>query len=400
MIELSAALQILTNTVAESGRPAVGVERVSLSEAAGRVLAEDVHAAAPVPLHDYSAMDGYAVLTADLSGDGPWTLPVRGECRTGHPTARFEPGTAVRIFTGAGVPPGADAVVMQENATRDGELVMVRQAPRVGENVRRAGEDLASGALALARGTRLTGYQVGLLAAVDRSEVLVARRPLVSVLCTGDELRPPGTPGAVGLAESNGVALVALSEQVGARASALPILRDDAGATRVAIEQAAGRYDVVLTVGGVSVGDHDLVRPTLLELGAEVLFAKVAIKPGKPVMLARLGRAWVLGLPGNPASAQVTFALFGMLLLRSLQGDAHPAPARRLGRLAATFRQKPGRLGLYRARLEGADVTILDNQASGAATAIAWANCFAIVASDVEALPEGAPIEVLMHADF
>lgn len=400
MIELHEALQLIRERAAPAERPAVGIERVSLSGAAGRVLAEDVHALAPLPLHDYSAMDGYAVSIHDLSGPGPWRLPLHGECRTGHPSPVFRPGGALRIFTGAAVPSGADAVVMQENTTAEGDAVVVRQAPRLGEHVRRAGEDLEAGARALGRGTRLTGYQVGLLAAVDRAEVQVARRPQVGVLCTGDELRPAGSPGAPGLAESNGVALAALAEQTGARTAMLPILADDREATRSALRDAARTYDVVLTVGGVSVGDHDLVRPMLSELGAEIVFAKVAIKPGKPVMLARLDRAWILGLPGNPASAQVTFSVFGMLLLRALQGDAEPEPARRVVRLAAPVRQKAGRLGLYRGRVKGGEVELLDNQASGAATAIAWANCFAIVPSAVEELPAGAPIEVLMHADF
>jgi molybdopterin molybdotransferase len=278
--------------------------------------------------------------------------------------------------------------------------VVVRQAPRPGDHVRRAGEDLRAGDVALARGTRILGFQVGLLAAVDRSEVLVARRPQVGVFCTGDELRPPVSPGAPGLAESNGVALVALARQTGAQASSGPVLKDDARATRSALEQAASQYDVVLTVGGVSVGDHDLVRPTLLELGAQVLFSKVAIRPGKPVMLARLGRAWVLGLPGNPASAQVTFALFGMPLLRALQGDAEAQAPRRVLPMAAPFRHNPGRLGVYRGRTRGTEVEIFDNQASGAATAMAWANCFVIIPSDASEIPRGAPVEVLLHAEL
>jgi molybdopterin molybdotransferase len=400
MIELAAAMDLLFGAVSEVQPPAAGMERVSLAEAAGRVLCEDVQACLPVPLHDYSAMDGYAVCASDLSGSAPWTLAVSGECRTGHPAAPFQPGAAVRIFTGAALPPGADAVVMQENTSLDGERVVVQQAPRPGEHVRRAGEDLRAGDVALPRGTRLSGYQVGLLAAVDRSEVLVARRPQVGVFCTGDELRPAGNPGGPGLAESNGVALVALARQAGGAASAGPLLLDDARATRQALEQAVARYDVVLTVGGVSVGDHDLVRPTLIELGAEIVFAKVAIRPGKPVMLARLGRAWVLGLPGNPASAQVTFSIFGMPLLRALQGDARPQPERRLMRLAAPFRQKPGRLGLYRGRTRGVEVELFENQASGAATAIAWANCFVVMPSEVEELPQGASVEVLMHAEL
>jgi molybdopterin molybdotransferase len=399
MIELSAALELLFQTVSGREIP-LGVERVSLDQAAGRVLAEDVRAVVPVPLHDYSAMDGYAVRSEDLAGSGPWTLPIVGECRTGHPTAQFRRGSAVRIFTGAAVPPGADAVVMQENTAAEAGAVVVRQAARPGENVRRAGEDLAAGDLALARGTRLSGFQLALLATVDRSEVLVARAPRVGVVCTGDELRPPGNPGGPGLAESNGVALVALARQLGGVAAVAPLLADDAVATRRVLEQAAASYDVVLTVGGVSVGDHDLVRPTLVELGAEIVFAKVAIRPGKPVMLARLGRTWLLGLPGNPASALVTFAFLGAPLLRALQGDLAPLPEKRGLRLAAAFRQGPGRLGLYRGRTRGGEVEILSNQASGASTAMAWGNCFVLVPADVRELGAGDLVEVVLHAEL
>jgi molybdopterin molybdotransferase len=405
MIELSAALELLFQTVSRaaagrSSEPALGVERVSLDQAAGRVLAEDVRAVVPVPRHDYSAMDGYAVHSADLAGSDPWSLPVVGECRTGHPTAAFRRGAAVRIFTGAAVPLGADAVVMQENTTADGDAVVVRQAVRPGENIRRAGEDLGAGDLALVRGTRLRGFQLGLLATVDRSEVLVARAPRVGVLCTGDELRPPGSPGAPGLAESNSVGLVALARGLGAQAAVAPLVADEPAATRRALEEAALAYDVVLTVGGVSVGDHDLVRPTLTELGAEMVFAKVAIRPGKPVLLARLGRSWILGLPGNPASALVTFAFLGAPLLRALQGDQEASPERRILRLAAPFRQGSGRLGLYRGRTRGGDVEILSNQASGASTAMAWGNCFVLVPADVRELGAGEAVEVVLHAEL
>jgi len=413
MIELSAALELLFQTVSGSASvaaassagagsrgPALGVERVSLDRAAGRVLAEDVRATVPVPLHDYSAMDGYAVDSADLVGGGPWTLPVVGQCRTGHPTALFQRGGAVRIFTGAALPAGANAVVMQENTTAEADAVVVRQAVRPGENVRRAGEDLRAGDVALARGTRLSGFQVALLATVDRAEVLVARAPRVGVLCTGDELRPAGNPGGPGLAESNGVALVALARQLGGEAARAPLLADDAVATRRALQQAASSYDVVLTVGGVSVGDHDLVRPTLVELGAEIVFAKVAIRPGKPVLLARLGGAWILGLPGNPASALVTFAFLGAPLLRALQGDREPLAEKRSLRLTSAFRQNPGRLGLYRGRTVGAEVEILSNQASGASTAMAWGNCFVLVPADVRELGAGDAVEVVLHAEL
>lgn len=408
MIDLDGALDLLSRSAAafvDGGTPGaergvLGAERVALGEAVGRVLAEDVRAQVPAPLHDYSAMDGYAVATADFVGAGPFELPIVGESRTGHANEGFHLGTAMRIFTGSALPEGANAVIMQENVRVEGQRLHAPLAPKPGANVRRAGEDLQAGDVALAKGTRISSFQLGLLASVERTEVLVARRPRVAILCTGDELRPPGLPGGPGLAESNGPAVAALVEVAGGIAVRAPIVPDEPGATRAAIAQAAACSDVVVTVGGASVGDHDWVRPALAELGGEVIFSKVAIRPGKPVLLARLGQSWVLGLPGNPGSAQITFALFGVRLLRLLQGDRRAVPTRRTARLLEPLRRPQDRTWIAWAELVGEEARVLRNQSSGASTASAESNGFVLVAPGAGELEVGTRVDVILHAEL
>jgi molybdopterin molybdotransferase len=394
-----------------AGVARLGRERLPVGEAAGRVLAEAVVARRAFPAVDASAMDGYAVRVADFAGAPPFRLPVvAGESRAGGPPPELPPERACRIFTGAQLPTGADAVVMQEEVTRDGAWATFATRPRSGQHVRAAGEDLAVGDLAIAEGTRLHAGHVSLAASLDRGELVVARAPAVSILCTGDELHPPGSAHAAGpaaIAESNGVALAALARRLGARPRVVPPVGDDLEATVAALGEALAGADLVLTVGGVSVGDHDLVRPAMERLGVAVDFYKVAIKPGKPLVFgARPGTSGptrVLGLPGNPASALTTFALFGAPLVRALQGDAAPLPLLLPARLGAPVRHKPGRLEFVRVTLErrGAELVAapLANQASGATTSMGWAEAFALVPLEAGDLPEGAPVDVLRLGD-
>lgn len=378
------------------GAEVLGRERVFLSDAPQRVLAEDVVARSALPPFDHSAMDGYAFNRADLTGDGPWELRVAGESRTGHAAPTLEPGSACRIFTGAALPAGATCVEMQENVTRANDVISLQAVPREGANIRRAGEDLPEGATALAAGTRLSGWHLGVAAALERPQLVVARRPRVTVISTGDELRAPGEPGRpASIPESNGVAITALARSVGADAHLAPLLRDDREATVRALSEAVDSNDILVTIGGVSVGDHDLVRPSLEAAGVDLDFWKVAIKPGKPLVLGRKGNRRVLGLPGNPVSAQLTFLLFGLPLLRALQGEAAIGPHFSTAKLASPLRQKGGRRGFYRGILEGDTITPLGNQASGNIASLAQANALAVLHEDLTAADAGAEVPVL-----
>jgi molybdopterin molybdotransferase len=384
--------------------PAVGTERVNLRDAARRVLARRVVARAPFPPFDASAMDGYAVAFSDFAGDGPWSLDVTTESRVGRLPPPLAQKTACRIFTGAPVPSGADSVVMQEDVVRDGDRATFRAAPLFGSHIRRTGEDLAAGGVALEPGTRLGAFQLALAASLDHPELVVAERPRVTILCTGDELRAPGEPPRPGsIAESNAIGLRLLAEQAGAAVSIAPLVGDDLDATHAAIERGLASSDLLVTVGGVSVGDHDVVRPALERAGVTLGFWKVAIKPGKPLALGSLGKARVLSLPGNPASSMVTFALFGMPLLRSMQGDKNPLPGLLLARLGSRIARKPGRLEFLRSALTVKDgaLTVLpfSNQASGAVTTMAWSDALAIVPAEATSLAEGEMLEVLRVSD-
>jgi molybdopterin molybdotransferase len=384
--------------------PRVGAERVNLRDAAGRVLARPVVARGPFPPFAGSAMDGYAVAVTSFTGDGPWTLDVSAESRMGQAPGTLVSGTTCRIFTGAPVPAGADTVVMQEDVTRDGQRAIFKVAPDRGAHVRQAGEDLALDAVALPEGTRLGAFQLALAASLDHPELLVAERPRVTIICTGDELRAPGDPARAGtIAESNSIGLRLLAEQGGASVTVAPLVGDDLGATRAAVERGLAASDLLITVGGVSVGDHDVVRPALEQAGVSLGFWKVAIKPGKPLALGRAGRVRVLSLPGNPASAMVTFALFGLPLLRTMQGDKNPLPLILRARLGSRITRKPGRLEFVRSRLamtSGAlTVLPLSNQASGAVTSMAWSDALAIVAAEATSLAEGEMVDVLRVSD-
>lgn len=384
--------------------PLVGAERVNLRDAAGRVLARPLVARGPFPPFAASAMDGYAVAASCFADEGPWTLEVTGESRVGREPARLASGTACRIFTGAPVPQGADTVVMQEDVVREGPRVVFERAPDRGAHIRQLGEDIAAGAVALETGARLGAFQLALAASLDHPELVVAERPRVTVICTGDELRAPGDPVRPGtIAESNAIGLRLLAEQAGAAVTVAPLVGDDLPATRAAVERGLCSSDLLVTVGGVSVGDHDVVRPALEQAGVALGFWKVAIKPGKPLALGRAGRVRVLSLPGNPASSLVTFTLFGLPLLRAMQGDKNPLPTVLRARLGSRITRKPGRLEFVRSRLTmtGDLLTVipLSNQASGAVTSMAWSDALAVVPAEATSLAEGEMLDVLRVSD-
>ena len=396
MLPFDEALRRILNAA-----PRMASERIGLGHASGRVLAEDLLARAPLPGFDYSAMDGYAVARADFEGSGPWSLPVRGESRAGALAPELTRGSACRIFTGAAIPSGADTVVMQEDVARAADVARFATPPELGAHIRRQGEDMAEGAQALRRGTRLTPFQIGLAAAVDRSEFLVTRQPRVTILCTGEELRSPGSPAIAGsIPDSNGPALAALVAAAGGQPTLAARTGDDLQATEAALRDALRGSDLLLTVGGVSVGEHDLVRAALAHVGVELEFWKVAIRPGKPLAFGRLGDTLILGLPGNPVSAQLTFALFGMPLIRAMQGDERPTPPRARARLHSALRQKPGRTGFYRAALQGDLAISASNQASGSAVSLAHADALLILPAESSGVEAGDSVEMIRLAEL
>jgi molybdopterin molybdotransferase len=351
------------------------VETVPLIEAAGRWAAEDVIARRTQPAADLSTMDGYAIRFADLPG--PWR--VVGESRAGSGFAgAIERGGAARIFTGAPVPAGADAILVQEEATREGDaLRLAGEGPAgVGSSIRRRGSDFAEGALLIARGERVTTGRIAAAATGGHGTLAVRRRPRVTLISTGDELVPPGMPAeAPMLPASNGVMLQAL---LGSSADVrdVGIVPDRLDALVEALR--AAETDIIVTSGGASVGDHDLVRPALAAIGAGIDFWRIAMRPGKPLLAGRRGDAVVLGLPGNPVSAFVTAQLFLLPLIAHVGGAAEALPRSEPAMLDAPLPAVGARDDYVRAWHADGRVRPLANQDSGAVATLAQANALIV----------------------
>lgn len=389
----------------------VGTETATIASAGGRVLRRDVLARASIPRFDNSAMDGYAVATADLpeEDDFPtkeqFSLKVAGESRAGGDSGVLPPRTACRIFTGAPLPVRADAVIMQENVRREGDGIFFEARPKPWQHVRKLGEDMKLGEKALSVGTRLSAGALALAAMLDQAEVLVARRPRVTILSTGDELRAPGSPDSFGsIPESNSPAIAQLALGAGADVTIAGVVRDDPAEIERAILDALASCDLLVTVGGVSVGDHDYVKPALERAGVSLDFWKVAIKPGKPLVVGHGQHAHVIGLPGNPASAMVTFALFGVPMLRAMQRDASPLPFVIPVQLGKARPRVKERLEIARVRLvrQGTRLVAMphDNQASGAATALADSDGVALLPPGTGTWDVGAEVDVVRWSDL
>lgn len=297
-------------------------EELPLDQALGRVLAEPPLARVNLPPFDNAAMDGYAVSTRDLAGEGPWRLPVSDRIAAGDTrSVTLRPGTAARIFTGARIPAGADAVIMQERVRRDGDWLIVLETPRASLNIRRRGEDQRAGEVPLPSGHLLTAPRLALLAGTGIPGVSIFRRLRVGLFSTGSELREPGSPLRHGqIYNSNRVMLRALLAQPWIELTDYGILRDDAGAIRAAIRRAAEENDVVISSGGVSAGEEDHVLDALRRENAALDVLKVAIRPGKPLTVGRVAGALYVGLPGNPYAAAVTFGQIARPALRKAAG--------------------------------------------------------------------------------
>lgn len=386
----------------------VGTERVMLVDALGRFAARSPVARFDLPPFDNSAMDGYAVRAEDLAGasaDAPRALPVVGESRAGGPTpGALEGGTAMRIFTGAKMPAGADAIVIQEDtAPQDDGRVAFRVAPRVGHHIRGKATDLAEGAPLVPLGRPIGPGEIGLVASQGIGALEVWRRPTVAIVSTGDELRDvtdPPRPGSI--VNSNAYALAAQVAEAGGMPWVLPNVPDDMDAIVETLRQAA-RADLVLTCGGVSVGAYDLTREAFERAGIEADFWKVRIKPGKPLTFGRAGDVPVVGLPGNPVSAMVTFEAMVRPGLRAMLGD--PMPHRPLKEVVTTapHRHGTGRPELARIRVEPRDGALLATfhalQGSGSLPSMVDIDGFALLPADQATFDAGTRLPALLLRD-
>ena len=389
MISVAEALERIFALV-----PQMPAETVPLAEAGGRVLARDAVARRDQPPFPASAMDGYAVRAAEATADA--RLAIAGEAAAGHAHPHPLPeGAAIRIFTGAPVPEGADAILIQENAAREGETLTVTEAPAPGAHVRPAGGDFRAGDR-IAAPRRLTARDVALIASMNIAEVVVARRPEVAVIPTGDELvLPGGDPGPDQIVASNNFGLAALLSAIGARPRLCPIARDSRESLVAALEAAEGA-DILVTIGGASVGDHDLVAQVFGAEGLALDFHKVAMRPGKPLMTGRIGAALMIGLPGNPVSALVCGEIFLRPAVEAALGL--PAVPRRRGpaRLAHAIEANGPREHYMRARSEAdGSVSLCASQDSSLLATLARADALVVRAPHAPALPAGAEVEVI-----
>ena len=375
-------------------------ETVSVSQALGRVLAEDVVARVTQPPADVSAMDGYAVRAEDVASV-PVQLQVVGHIAAGsRQEAPLATGQAARIFTGAPLPEGADAIVIQEDTERDGERVTVKEAAARGTYVRPAGLDFRAGDVGVAAGRAVTVRDLGLIAAMNRPWVSVRRRPRVAVLATGDEVVMPGDPvGPSQIVSSNGLALCALVEACGGEAINLGIAADSADSLRRLAAGAAGA-DLLITTGGASVGEHDLIRSVLGEEGLDLDFWKIAMRPGKPLMFGRLKGTRMLGLPGNPVSSLVCGLLFVRPILDRLLGLARPAHPTEPAVLAADLGANDRRQDYLRATLRPNDdgrlhASPFHKQDSSMLATLAHADALILRAPHAPPAAAGTLVEVL-----
>lgn len=370
------------------------IERVPLVAASGRWSAEPLHALRTQPFAALSAMDGYAIRFDELPG--PWK--VTGEISAGMALpAAIRPGVAARIFTGAPLPPGADTVLVQEDARQDGDrLMLAGEGPgKAGRHVRVAGSDFAKGNELIRQGESITPARLGLAAAGGHALLPVRRPARVALLSTGDELvLPEAARENHHLPSSNAPMLAALLASGAATIQDLGIVRDDLDALVAAIGQ-AGDADVIITTGGASVGDHDLVRPAFAAAGARLDFWKVAMRPGKPLMAGKLGRSVVLGLPGNPVSAFVTACLFAKPLIAALGGAATPLPERRYATLADPLPANGPRTHFMRGFWRNGGVASLYSQDSAMLTDLAAATVLIIREPNAAPAAEGETVEFI-----
>lgn len=390
--------EALARLLAEA-RPVRELDQVDTLAAAGRVLASSQHSSIALPPMDSATMDGYAVRAVDVSAPGV-CLPVSQRIPAGSVGHALAPGSAARIFTGAPLPPGADAVVMQELCEPRGETVRIDHRPRAGEAIRRAGEDIARGQQVLPAGIRLRPQHIALAAAVGLARLPVYRRLRVALFSTGSELVMPGEPLPPGaIYNSNRYLLGALLAGLGCEITDLGIVPDNLEATRKALREAAERHDLILTSGGVSVGEEDHVKPAV-EAEGRLMMWKIAMKPGKPLAYGRVHGAAFIGLPGNPVSSFVTFLMMVRPFILTAQGVTEVAPQRVSLRADFDWPRPDRRREFLRARMtEAGTVELFGNQGAAALQSTAWANGLVDIAPE-QPVARGDLVHFLSFGDL
>ena len=390
------ALETIVNSLLEIQ----GDEQVPVRSALNRILSSDIHSGMNVPAGINSAMDGYALGSGDIPDEGTAELTVVGTSWAGIPLQQdIKKGECARIMTGALLPVGTDTVVIQESVEREGDTIKLDSESRAGDNVRQAGEDLAIGDLVLAKGARITAADLGLLASLGMAEVPVKRRLRVAFFSTGDELRSIGEqldPGSV--YDSNRYTLFGMLSRLGCDLQDMGVVRDKREDVERAFNEAADNADVVITSGGVSVGEADFVKETLEKLG-KVEFWKVAMKPGRPLAFGRVRNAAFFGLPGNPVSVMVTFYQFVQPSLRKLMGEQNTENLTVKVRSASSLKKRPGRMEYQRGILQRDDNGVLEvhktgAQGSGILSSMSQANCFIILPIDSSSVEPGDLVDV------
>ena len=362
-----------------------GIEKIAIREALNRILAEDIRSHINVPTGTNSAMDGYAVNSGDIPSSGSAELSVLGTAWAGKPFGgELAAGSCVRIMTGAIMPEGTDTVIIQEDVQVTGSGIIIDGATGKGDNVRQAGEDIAAGDLILSRGRRLNPADIGLIASLGIAEVCVVRRLRVAFFSTGDELRSIGETLSDGaIYDSNRYTLYGMLERMGADIIDMGVIKDDRDALEEAFSIAAANADVLITSGGVSVGEADYIKEILAKLG-QVDFWKVAIKPGRPLAFGQVGNALFFGLPGNPVSVMVTFYEFVQPALRKMIGEDDAGVLSLKARCDSKLKKRPGRVEYQRGILqrdEDGDLVVVKTgaQGSGILRSMSQANCFIIL---------------------
>jgi molybdopterin molybdotransferase len=378
--------------------PVIDQESVQLREALGRTLARDVLSPVNVPPHDNSAMDGYAVYS--IPGSDNVQFKMIGSAHAGHPfDGSLAPGECVRIMTGAPIPEGCDSVVMQEHVEADGDRIRLTRELRSGQNIRRTGEDIEQGSAVVRCGQVIGPAEMGLLASLGLNQIPAYRRLRVALFSTGDELQQPGQPLAEGqIYDSNRYSLLGLLQNLGAEIQDRGSIADDPASLKAALLDAAAHADVIITSGGVSVGEADHIKRLLAEIG-EVVFWKIAMKPGRPLAYGKIGSCHFFGLPGNPVAVMVTFLQFVREALRILMGQI-PQPAFTFRAICTTpIRKLPGRTEFQRGILtqdEHGEMTVCTTgaQGSGMLSSMSKANCFIILPTDQGSVEAGATVQV------